>query len=107
MERSIQEHGQHFLDRLFTLEEQAYCSRYKRSARHYAGRFAAKEAVVKALGTGFGEAVSWLDMEIMNDERGKPYVKISSKLEERFNHPVFLISISHCEEYATAFAVWM
>lgn len=71
------------------------------AARHLSGRFAAKEAVSKALGTGFGKDLSFLDIEISHDERGKPVVTLFRK----FSHEKVLLSISHCKEYATATAI--
>lgn len=104
---SIERHGQHFLDRLFTAKEQVYCKKYKDPAPNFAGRFSAKEAIVKALGTGFGAQVQWHEIEILNDNLGKPLVKFSDSLKERFCNPTILISISHCKEYATAVALWI
>lgn len=104
---SIEKHGQHFLDRIFTLREQKYCLRHHESARHFAGRFAAKEAIVKAFGTGFREGISWLDLEIHNSPEGKPQVSLSALLQNKFDHPKIEISISHCRTYATAVAIWM
>ncbi len=106
IQSSIDHHGQHFLDRVFTPAEQAYCLKYKDSARHFAGRFSAKEAVVKALGKGFREGIGWQDIEILNDPLGKPYLRLSPKIDSLFLQPRILISISHCHSYATAFAIW-
>lgn len=97
-------HGDRFLDRIFTKKEQAYCLSKKGSPeRHFAGRFAAKEALSKALGTGIGP-VSWLDFEILNNPEGKPFAILSPYIIETYN-PCFLLSISHCHEYATATAL--
>lgn len=98
---------QRFLNRIFTSYEQEYCLKRKDPALHFAGRFAAKEAIAKALGTGFSQGLGWLDIEIHNDARGKPTVIFSPAAACLFKHPQFLISISHCHQYATAFAVWM
>ncbi|MEI8366004.1 MAG: holo-ACP synthase [Parachlamydiaceae bacterium] len=105
IERSIQRYGQRFLDRLFTPNEQAYCLRHRDSGRHLAGRFAAKEAIAKALGTGLSETIGWLDMEIINDRNGKPEVTLSPRLLEALGPLHLNISISHSRDYAVAFAI--
>jgi len=102
---SIDRYSSRFLDRLFTRLEQEYCSNRKEPALHFAGRFAAKEAIVKALGTGFSRGISWTDMEIINEKSGKPVVILSESLQTLFNSPKIFISISHCHQYATAFAI--
>lgn len=107
IEANLKKYGQKFLDRIYTLEEQTYCLRHRDAARHFAGRFAAKEAIIKAIGTGFRDGLGWLDIEISNDTHGKPVVNLSSKLSEQFDSPRILITISHCREYATAFALWL
>ena len=106
IQKNLTLHGQKFLDKIFTCEEQEYCNRFQESSRPYAGRFAAKEAIVKALGTGFREGITWLDIEILPDVHGKPVACLSERLLERFNDPQVLLSISHCREYATATALW-
>lgn len=103
---SIERYRQRFIDRVFTQKEQHYCLSHKESARHFAGRFAAKEAVVKALGCGFSDGISWLDIEILNDTRGKPQVILSEKVKMSLGNPIVFITISHCKEYATAFAIY-
>ncbi|NLC57634.1 MAG: holo-ACP synthase [Armatimonadetes bacterium] len=90
-----------FLPRVFTEAEVAYCQARGRPYQHYAGRFAAKEAVIKAL----GRAVPWRDIEILNDERGRPYCTLHGRASEIAAGRRFLISISHCELYSTATAV--
>jgi holo-[acyl-carrier protein] synthase len=104
--KSFDRHGYRFLTKLFSTKEQDYCLKHKDPIPHLAGRFAAKEAVVKALGTGFGEHASWLDIEIINDELGKPYVQFSQHLLEKLKDSTMLVSISHCESYVTAIAIW-
>ncbi len=103
---SIERHGQHFLNRLFTQKEQDYCYKFKDPVPHFAGRFAAKEAVAKALGTGFGADVSWHDIEILGNEQGKPIAHLSEGIKKRFNSPHILVSISHSTSHATAVAIW-
>lgn len=94
-----------FLNRVFTSHEQDYCLKRKEPALHLAGRFAAKEAVVKALGTGFSQSLTWTDIEIRNEASGKPFIVCSTKLNEMFNSPIIHISLSHCHAYATAVAI--
>ena len=106
MQLSIDRHGLHFLNRLFTQKEQDYCYKFKNPTPHFAGRFAAKEAIAKALGTGFGAHLAWHDFEILNDEKGKPIAYFSTEAKKRFDNPVILLSISHCTNYAMAVAIW-
>lgn len=106
IEDNIRKHGQKFLDKVFTKDEQIYCKSFRESGRNFAGRFAGKEAVVKALGTGLTEGINWLDIEILNDAQGKPYLRLSDFLKDRFENPLIYLSISHCHAYATATAVW-
>lgn len=105
VEKAIDRMGHHFIDKIFTLKEQKYCYSFKNASQRFAGRFAAKEAIAKALGKGIGKDVSWQDMEILNDNSGKPYVNLSDKLKMSFNNPIILISISHCTKYANAIAI--
>ena len=102
---SITRLGDAFLQRLFHPQERAYCERFKDKERHYAGRFAAKEAIAKALGKGFGKDLAFADLWILNDELGKPIVYYSSVLEEKLGKQEILVSISHCRNYATATAM--
>lgn len=102
--KAINKYGKKFLDKIFTFKEQEYCLKYAQSERHFSGRFAAKEAIVKALGCGFRDGITWLDIEICNEGSGRPYVVFSHKLNELFGDVEILISISHSKEFATAFA---
>lgn len=101
----LEKHGERFLQRLFTEKEQQYCLAHRFPSARLAGRFSAKEAVAKAMGTGFGKDVSWLDIEILNDAQGKPTVFFSPRLVEKMGSMHCLLSISHCREYATAVAL--
>ncbi len=105
--KSIDTYGLRLISRLFTTKEQDYCLKHKDPVPHFAGRFSAKEAIVKALGTGFGEHASWLDIEILNESSGKPSVYFSNALEKKLKGTSVLISISHCQLYVTTFAMWM
>lgn len=104
---SISRHGKHFLNRVFTPAEQEYCHRHRDAAPHFAARFSAKEAVVKALGTGFRNGISWLDIEIVQDSYGKPLVHFSPSLSTQFPHLSVQITMSHCREYAMAYALFV
>ena len=98
-----------FKDRVFTSSECAYCeNRKKAKYESYAARFAAKEAVLKALGTGMTEGLGWKQIEIHNDEKGKPYAVLSCRaleLYEGMGAKGMDISVSHCGDYAVAYAV--
>lgn len=102
---AIERHGQHFLDKIFTNNEKEYCLQHAKSEIHFAGRYAAKEAISKALGSGIGELLHWHDIEIINDNAGKPQVSLSAKAKKTFANPTIILSISHCREYATAVAI--
>lgn len=104
---SIKKYDTRFLSKLFTSKEQAYCLKYKDPSPHFAGRFCAKEAIAKALGTGFGKETHWLDIEILNNAHGKPEVHFLKTLKKRLDKTHVLLSISHCKQYATAFAIWL
>jgi len=106
MRTSIERHGLHFLNRLFSKKEQDYCYKFQDPAPHFAGKFAAKEAIAKALGTGFGSDLAWHDVEVLNDERGKPSVFFSEVAKARFHNPKIKVSVSHCTSYAMAVALW-
>lgn len=106
MRTSIQRHGLHFLNRLFSQKEQDYCYKFQDPAPHFTGKFAAKEAVAKALGTGFGASLSWQDLEILNNEKGKPVVYFSERALQRFQNPRIFLTVSHSTKYAIAVAIW-
>ncbi|MEQ1825391.1 MAG: holo-ACP synthase [Pirellula sp.] len=103
----IEKHGEVFLQRVFTQKEIQYCSSRKAANQHYAGRWAAKEAVLKVLGTGWAKGIQWTDVEIINEVSGAPTLIMKGKAaeiaRERGIREV-MISISHCRAYATAFA---
>lgn len=83
-ERFVAENNHALLKRLFTPFELEYCSARRLAAQHFALRFAAKEAFLKALGTGLRDGINWLDMEIRNDDLGKPFLGLSGKAAEKF-----------------------
>lgn len=98
-----------FRSKVFTEKEIEYCEgRNKAKYESYAARFAAKEAVLKALGTGLADGLEWKHIEISNDERGKPEVVLAHRALEIFremNAKSIDISLSHCSTYAVAYAV--
>ncbi len=104
-ERFVRENNTPLFNRIFTEQEQAYCAARRRSAQHYALRFAAKEAFVKALGTGIGDGIAWRDMEVVNAPSGKPELVLAGRAAELFRQHglsrVFL-SLSHDGNYAIA-----
>lgn len=102
----LNRYSKRFLSRVFTPLEQVYCLKRKDPALHLSGRFAAKEAIVKAFGIGFSQGLSWLDIEIRNDEKGKPSPFFSDFAKDLLEDPKVFISISHCHTYATAIAIW-
>jgi holo-[acyl-carrier protein] synthase len=83
-EKFVAENNNALLKRLFTNLELEYCSARRLAAQHYALRFAAKEAFLKALGTGLRDGISWLDMEVRNDDLGKPFLDFSGKAAEMY-----------------------
>ena len=104
MARGIDRHGQRFLDRFFTPQEQAYC---EGRATSLAGRFAIKEAVGKALGTGIGD-IHWKDVEVVVNERGRPKLVLHERakvLAEQLGLTEWAISLSHTETQAIGFVV--
>lgn len=107
IQAAMNRHGERFLQRIFSAEEIRYCSSHQDAARHFAGRFAAKEAIVKALGTGFRQGVTWQDIEILNDRLGKPEVILTARLLELCGNAPIMVTISHCKQYATATAIWV
>jgi holo-[acyl-carrier protein] synthase len=105
---SMDRFGGRFLNRCFWPDEVAYCQRMKFPALHLAARFAAKEAISKAFGTGIGAQLGWKDMEVRKHGTGQPYLVLHGRGEELARaHGVteVFISLSHCKEYAAAQAV--
>jgi len=104
IEKIIKKWGDNFTSRIFTLLEQEYCEGKGNKYQSYAGKFAAKEALLKALGLGLREA-NWKEIEIKNDELGQPIIDTSGKLNNIASVKgvsKYFISISHTKEYAIA-----
>lgn len=104
IKESIESLGENFKNKIYTEKEIEYCESKKNAKfQHYAGRFAAKEAIFKAISELLDDKfeISWKDAEILNDEQGKPRVTFTSKkLQEKIEN--IDISISHCKEYAVS-----
>jgi holo-[acyl-carrier protein] synthase len=106
--KMIEQHGELFLRRVYTEREIRYCQSRKHATEHFAGRWAAKEAILKALGTGWSRGISWTDIEIRNGMTGQPRVLVGGGAKEAARERGIgdiLISISHCRTYATAYAL--
>lgn len=106
--RLVEQHGELFLARVYTEREIRYCQDRRRATEHFAGRWAAKEAVLKCLGTGWKRGIDWTDMEIRNDPGGAPRVLLgggAKEVAQALRLSDILISISHCRAFATAYAL--
>ncbi len=106
--KMVENHGELFLRRVYTDREIRYCQSRKHAIEHFAGRWAAKEAILKALGTGWSRGVAWTDIEVRNGPGGQPRVLVGGGAKEaaiRKGIGDILISISHCRTYATAYAL--
>lgn len=105
--KMIEKHQELFLDRVYTSGEIEYCGNRKAAVQHYAGRWAAKEAILKAMGTGWAKGIAWTDIEVRNEMGGQPKVRLGGgarEICEAKGIADILVSISHCDEYATAYA---
>lgn len=102
---AIERHGQAFIKRVFTENEIWYCERHRGKYERYAARFAAKEAMMKALGTGWRKGVRWRDIEVRNAAGGKPEIFLTGEAEKhaaRLGARHFHISITHSGNLALA-----
>ncbi|HYT60336.1 MAG TPA: holo-ACP synthase [Haliangiales bacterium] len=105
---SYEKFGERFLKRILRPDEIAYCMSHRNPAPFLAARFAAKEAVSKAFGTGIGKHFGWQDMEVGRKESGEPFVILHDggrKLFEQHGGTRFHISLSHTDNYAAAMAI--
>src|SRR5881397_3855467 len=105
----LENHGERFLERCFTPAEREYCARnHKRYFEHLAGRFAAKEAVLKVLGTGWRGGIAWTDIEVIKDISGQPKILLTGeclRIASELGIARWHVSISHIETHATASAI--
>jgi len=103
----LERHGERFLKRIFTEEEQAYCNGIKYSHKHYAARWAAKEAVSKAFTTGIGEHLDWTSVSVYHGSRKEPLVRLDAKgqaLLQQVGATHVWLSLSHIDSHAMAVA---
>lgn len=108
IEQLLARHGDRFLSRCFTEAEAAYAMSMRRQAEHLAGRFAAKEAILKALGTGLSGGISWTEAEVLREPSGQPRVVLHGRCGEvarQLGIQQWWVSISHIRDLAAASAI--
>jgi holo-[acyl-carrier protein] synthase len=108
IEEMVNRHGRRFVDRVFTATEQAYAEANKDSVEKYAGRFAAKEAILKLMGTGWRGKIAWTDIEVVNNAMGQPEVTLDGevkKIGDKLGIKHISVSITHTANFAIASAV--
>ncbi len=106
--RVLERQGQRFRNRVYTEGELAYCDSIQHNGPHFAARFAAKEAVSKAFGTGIGEHMGWKTAEVIKDPLGKPLIRLDEQGQALLAHKQasdVLVSLAHTKEHATAIAI--
>ena len=104
----IERHGEQFINRVYTAAEVRYCQSRRQSTQHFAARWAAKQAVLKALGIGSRGGVAWTDIEIRKAPSGQSAVAVQGAIKdliERRGVGKVLVSIAHCRTHATAYAM--
>lgn len=108
IEQVWRRHPDRFLDRILTPAERTYCQNRKNPLPNIAGRWAAKEAVLKVVGTGWRGEIAWTDIEILNNKAGAPHVSLTGhtrKIAEDLGITRILLTITHTEHYAAASAI--
>ena len=108
IEAMIERHGERFVQRVFTAAEQAYAEANKNVIEKLAGRFAAKEAILKLMGTGWRGKIAWTDIEIINNSSGRPEVTLDGevkKIANKLGIKHISVSITHTANFAIASAV--
>lgn len=105
----IESQRERFLRRVFTLDEVAYCEQFKNKYERYAGRFAAKEAAMKALGTGWSRGVRWVDVEVIRQRGRRPTLELrgeAKKIADKLGVKNIAVSITHTAEQAIAHVIF-
>jgi holo-[acyl-carrier protein] synthase len=108
LRRTLERRGERFIRRIYTEGEREYCWAHRDPAPCFAARFAAKEALFKALRTGWTQGVTWLDVEVRRDERGAPSLMLSGRagdLSRELGVRAIHVSLSHSEEAAIALVI--
>jgi len=108
IEAMVERHGERFVQRIFTAAERAYAEANKNKIEKLAGRFAAKEAILKLVGTGWRGKIAWTDIEIINNSSGQPEVTLDGevkKIADKLGIKHISISITHTANFAVASAV--
>lgn len=108
IKRSLERFADHFEKKIFTENEIEYCRSKSDPSKHFAGRFAVKEAVMKSLGMGMGQGVDWKDIEVLQQETGQPILRIQGRGRNIFDGlrlKEILVSISHENSYAVGQAI--
>ena len=108
IERSLSAYADRFRDRVFTKLESDYCSDSRRPAPHFAARFAAKEAVLKAIGTGWRDGIAWTDIEVVHSPSGAPSIRLTgqaSLIAQSLGISGWFLSLSHTSTAAMASAI--
>ena len=106
--KMVEYHGEVFLRRVYTDREIRYCQSRKHAIENFAGLWAAKEAILKAIGTGWSRGFAWTDLEVRQGAASPPKVLVAGGAKEaaiRRGIADILVSISHCRTYATAYAM--
>jgi holo-[acyl-carrier protein] synthase len=106
IKESIEKLGDRFLNKIYTKKELEYCNSKANKYQHYAARFAAKEAIYKAISSLYKEGIGWHEVEIFNEPNGMPSVKLFGKLKNFLGDDKELkITMSHSNNYVTCFAI--
>lgn len=105
IKKSIEELGDSFLQKIFTAREIAYCNSKPNVYQHFAARFAAKEALSKAVATGWAGEFRWKDVEVMNEPSGKPLLILHGSMKELLSSCSILVSLSHSDHHVVAMVV--
>ncbi len=103
--RLVDKDGRSFIEKVFSEVEQQYCDRRADRAVCYAARFAAKEALFKATGRGMREGFKWTDVQVVNDQLGRPEIRLSGGTADFVGDARIHLSLSHTEEYAIAYVI--